>query len=784
MIFLSDLTKQQKEAVTFDGPALMIVAGAGTGKTTTITKRIAWLIEQGIEPSKILALAFNEKAVAEMETRVDMLMPMGVFGVQISTFHSFCHKILQQYPIYSQVTESSNSLDDASQKLFFNTHIMEFTPSSLIPLSNPTSNTNEILRFISRCKDELISPDTLKQWAIRTKGEHKNQVLELAKIYDVYQKLLQKHNLLDFGELHWRAYQILSENRAVRQKEQNCYTHILVDEYQDTNHAQIEIIKLLHSKSTSITVVGDDDQAIYRFRGATTGQMTAFAHDFKAETILLTDNFRSGQKILDTAYTLIQHNNPHRLEAKLQISKKLISRISFSGDVVAQQFKTDEQEAAWIADDILYHLNDKNGWDDFCILVRTNHQSRIFAEQLTKMDIPFTSESNLGLAYNPTIRLLLNYLKTLANPEDSQTLFFLAVSPIYELKGSDIIPLFAESRDSNRPLELLLTDLPQAQKLLSDIKTARDLVPTQSTLQLIENWLKSHTAWQNVYAQNESEPERQAVNQFLHILHQFDRVATESDLFTFLHHADALLADYSDQASVTETIGMVRLYTVHQAKGLEFTHVYVTNLTKEHFPLVDRVSGFSVPSDLLHEVVLDGEHLREERRLFYVAATRAKQRLILTRAAVYGSTKPRSASIFWSEIGLTSISNDAKNEDLIEDAPPPKLSQDIQIKTKTQAIVLSAHALSAYISCPLKYRYQQVDRVPTKPNQNLMVGQCVHAAIEHYFNTREHNLKTSVDELMKVALVGWESRGFISKNHEIARQSALKNQLLKRMGPS
>lgn len=774
---LDHLTKAQAKAVTFAGPALMIVAGAGTGKTTTLTRRIAWLVEHEVAPQKILALAFNEKAVAEMEMRVDQLLPYGVFGVEISTFHSFCHKILQKYPIYSQVSESHVLLTEASQKLFFNNHIEEFGQSSLRPLSNLGINTVETLRFINRCKDELISPETLSKWVIKTDNEDKNLYTELAKVYVQYQALLSIHHLLDYGELLYRTYEMLNVHQALCYKIQNTFSHILIDEYQDTNRAQIEIIKQLYSHKQSITVVGDDDQAIYRFRGATTGQMTTFAHDFKAKTILLNDNFRSGQKILDTAYTLIQHNNPYRLESSLKLSKKLTSHLDVPGEVLLKSFQTDEKEAEWIASDIIAHNKNNVDWDNFCVLTRTNKQTQIFAEFFRILNIPFTTESNLGLNLNPTIRIMLNYLKCVADPHNSQALFFLAGSPAYNISGSGLTPMFATSRTTFEPLEELLVNVPEAEKLLSDLNLARDAVPNVTVRQLIEMWLKSHPMWVQVYHQAETEPERLAINQFLQILHQFERVAPFANLFAFLDQVETLLDDYANLGSDSDKFGLVRLYTAHQAKGLEFTHVYITNLTKDRFPLIDRANGFSVPADLVMDKPVEGEHLREERRLFYVAATRAKHRLILTHANIYGATKPRPSSPFLADAGFINNIDNEPNQGKNLPKSPIALPQKQKETTTSLSISLSPHALVSYDDCPLKYHYQFIDRIPTGDNSNAMIGQCVHAAIEHYFKMRTENKLVKLDELTALIDTGWLSRGFNSLNHEKARKLAAYQQI-------
>ncbi len=775
---LEGLTTTQKKAVTFDGKALMIVAGAGTGKTTVLTRRITWLVEQGIKPEKILALTFTDKAAKEMETRVDQLLPYGVFGVEIGTFHSFCQKLLQQYPMYSHVSESTMLLTEAELQLFWQNHIMEFPLKSLRPLSNLNVNVGSIMHFISRCKDELISPEMIVKW-IKTTCPDDDRALygELASAYTFYQELIRKHNVLDYGELLFRTHQILATHKTLQTNVGQTYSHILIDEYQDTNRAQIEIIKLLATKNHSITVVGDDDQSIYRFRGAAVGQMEEFAQHFQAKIVSLTENFRSGQVILDKAYALIQHNNPHRLESKLHISKKLTQATNIESSVVSHTTQNDEDEATWITADIVKKITARtHAYDDFCILVRTNRQSLALSQTLQQSSIPFTTESNQGLAANKTVQLVLNFLKSVSNPTDHLALYFLATSPVYAIPGSTITPLLATSRDQHEPLENLLEGKNEAKQMLTDLHKARDLIPQGNVQIILTGWLQQHPWWQKVSQQAEFEAEQTAILTFLRLIHQFERTATKTDLYTFLSQVDVLLNDYSDQPSNEAEIGAVRLYTVHQAKGLEFPVVYVTNLTKDRFPTIDRHRGFDIPPTLLKHAEEEGEHLREERRLLYVAATRAKNELIFTRAEQYGITKPRPPSIFWSEIALptsTVISIAVKrNGEIFKD-----FSTSVEMTKRDKTISLSPHSLDDYLQCPLRYRYHHIDHVPTPYNQNQMVGQCIHKAIEHYFTKRIAGDSVDLIELEQIIEACWSPRGFNSPEHMQLRKTDALQQM-------
>jgi len=324
---LDGLTPSQRDAVTHgDGP-LLIVAGAGTGKTTVITRRVAWLIAtRRAKPSEILALTFTEKAAAEMEGRVDQLVPYGYTDTWISTFHAFGDRVLREQALEIGIAPDFRVLSRPEQFIFFRDRLFEMPLERYRPLGDPTRYISALLTLISRAKDEDISAETYEAYALQLQARAAEDPwqtevsdraaahLELARTSQAFQRLLGEAGLVDFGDLIVLPLQLFRDRPDILRRYQERFRYILVDEFQDTNHAQFELVKLLASTHRSLTVVGDDDQSIYKFRGAAISNILGFTAAYpEARQVVLTENFRSTQPILDVAYRLIQHNNPDRL---------------------------------------------------------------------------------------------------------------------------------------------------------------------------------------------------------------------------------------------------------------------------------------------------------------------------------------------------------------------------------------------------------------------------------------------------------------------------------------
>ncbi|MBU0670584.1 ATP-dependent helicase, partial [Patescibacteria group bacterium] len=442
---LEGLNKEQKEAVIHEGGPLLIVAGAGTGKTTVITRRIAWLLqEKEVSADEILALTFTDKAAGEMEERVEALLPLGYFDLWISTFHSFGQKILEEHALDIGLPNNFKLLSETEQWLLIRENIDKFELDYYKPKSNPTKFIEALVRHFSRLKDENITPEEYLKYAEDLKQNTDSQELEeggevqrvgeVASAYAMYEKILLKNSALDFGDLIGYTIKLFKERPAILKKYQNQFKYLLVDEFQDTNHAQYELIKMLAEPENNLTVVGDDDQSVYKFRGASVSNIMEFKKDFeKCKEVVLVENYRSGQNILDLSHKFIKLNDPDRLEAKMKIDKNLIAKAVKKSEVKYLPFVSSKEEAKSVIEEIL-NLKKSCSWNDICILIRANAQAEQFIPYLERADVPYQFLASKGLFKKPIIIDLLSFLKLLDNYHESKAVFRVLNFSVFKLK--------------------------------------------------------------------------------------------------------------------------------------------------------------------------------------------------------------------------------------------------------------------------------------------------------------------------------------------------------------
>ena len=422
------LNPQQEEAVKHLKGPLLIIAGAGTGKTTVITERIKYLIlNKNILPSQILALTFTDKAAREMEERVDVAMPYGYTQMWVSTFHAFCDRILRSEAIHIGFNPSYKLLTEAESVLFLRKNLFKFDLTYFRPLGNPNKFLEGMLQHFGRLKDEDVSPKEYLLWAQNKNQNQENEKnLELINAYKLHEDLKAKEGIMDFSDLISNTLSLFRKRKNILKIYQDQFKYILVDEFQDTNFAQNQLAILLAGNKKNITVVGDDDQAIYRFRGAALSNMIQFRKHFpKTKIVSLTQNYRSTKEILATSYKVIQNNNPDRLEAKEKISKKLVSARNIEGTKVEFLFgERVEDEAHTVARTIQNLIkNEKIEYKDVAILVRANDHSMAFVRALERASIPYQFLGPGKLFHQEEIKDLIAYLKVLYNFEDSSSLY-------------------------------------------------------------------------------------------------------------------------------------------------------------------------------------------------------------------------------------------------------------------------------------------------------------------------------------------------------------------------
>src|SRR5437773_2281819 len=683
---LDRLNDTQREAVTHDAGPLLIIAGAGTGKTPVVTGRIAWLIAQKkARPEEILALTFTDKAAAEIERRVDTLVPSGYADVEIATFHAFGDRLLREHALELGLQPDFRVLSRAEQVIFLRDRLFQLPLERYRPLGDPTRHLQALITLISRCKDEDISPEEYAAHADRLAAlaraapedealrERAAQQLELARTYAKYQELMGASGAIDFGDQIVHALRLLRSRPYVHGGLQRKYKYILVDEFQDTNWAQFEIVKLLGARHTNVAAVGDDNQAIYRWRGAAVSNFRGFVRHFpQARVVILTENYRSHHRILDAAYRLIL-NNPDRLEEsdegrRYGVTKKLAAVREPDGPEPQHlHFETATQEADAVAQSIAERVAE-GVWryDDVAILVRSNADADQFLRSLNLRAIPWTFSGNAGLYGRPEIRLLIAFLRAVAHPDDSVSVHYLASSDLYQVPIVDLTrcATYADRRhrwlfDVFRTVETIreLRDevdaegLEAIRRLVADLTRYMELAREMPTGELLYQFLvdSGWLARMSKAATARDEAEVQNISKFFRRVQDASKALRYDNVREFVTHLDALI-DAGEDPAVAEAeveTPAVRVLTVHKAKGLEFPVVFLVTLVQDKFPLRGRKDAFELPVELIKETLPSGDfHKQEERRLFYVGMTRAKRELHLTSARDYGGTRERKVSQF------------------------------------------------------------------------------------------------------------------------------------------
>ncbi|HWN16729.1 MAG TPA: ATP-dependent helicase, partial [Candidatus Dormibacteraeota bacterium] len=731
---LEGLNPPQSAAVTHETGPLLIIAGAGTGKTTVITRRIAYLIAtRRARPSEILALTFTDKAAAEMEERVDTLVPYGYADVQISTFHAFGDRLIKENALELGLTPDFRVLTRAEQVIFLRDHLFEFPLKHYRPLGDPTRHLQAILGQFSRLKDEDVGPDeylTLAEGLLARATDdearlHAEQHLELARTYAQYQTLMARLGQIDFGDQIVEALRLFRTRPHVLRRHQERYRHILVDEFQDTNYAQFELVKLLAARQRNVAVVGDDDQAIFRFRGASMSNILAFDRAYPdAHQVVLQENRRSPQAILDAAYRLIQHNNPDRLEVAQKIDKRLISTVGKGEAPEHLPFDTVSTESDQVAEMIQEEHERGRPYRDFAVLVRVNHDADHYLRALNMRGIPWTFSGNAGLYGRPEVRLLIAFLRSVAHPDDSVSLHDLASSDVYQVPIVDLTKCATYADRKHRWLFDVLRAVPEevaiteegagaVARLVADLQRYMELAREHPTGEVLYQFLvDSGLMTRYAKAPAELEQEVQNVSKFFTRVKDAARVLKYDNVREFVNHLDALI-DAGDDPAVAEAdteTPAVHVLTVHKSKGLEWPVVFMVDCMQNRFPSTRRSDPVEIPAELIKDTLPTGDfHEQEERRLFYVGMTRAKERLYLTSAEDMGGKRKWKVSQFVLE--ALDLPKDAARpfrakpiEGLRRQAPPPDLSGlGLAPIPDDEPLAVSHRQVDDYETCPLKY---------------------------------------------------------------------------------
>ncbi len=793
MLDLTHLNIAQRKAVKHQSGPLLIVAGAGTGKTTVLINRLAYLVlEKGLKTDDVLLLTFTEKAAAEIEARAEQILPYGYLDLWVNTFHSFGERVLREFALDIGLNASFKLLSKTEQWILVKKNLERFKLDYYRPLANPTKFISELLRHFSRLKDENISPAEYLSYAsklnvgtnYKLSGKKKeksdknnkldigdemeiNRIKELAEAYNVYNQLLLENDSLDFGDLIIYTLKLWQKRPNILQFYREKFKHIMVDEFQDTNYAQYQLIKLLVAPHNNLVVVGDDDQAIYKFRGASLSNIMKFKDDYpQAKEVVLKENYRSRQEILDHAYSFIKHNNPNRLEVKLKIDKSLLAKnknfksLDSKAAVRFFNFDSEAEELAFVVQEIqeLKSVDKEASWSDFAILIRANNTADAYVKELNRKNIPYQFVSWRGLYYKPIILDILAYFRLLDNYHESSALFRVLNMNIFKVEHADLINI---NKKAQRKLwssyEALknVNSIPGISALsVKNIKKLLSLLDQHSLLvaKLKPSQIFLRFAYDSGFlAELDRDRDLELfsyLNQFYQKIKRMEEAEPDLKLKDFLSSLNleleagetgSLKLDFVDEEAV-------KIMTVHGAKGLEFKYVFIVSLVDKRFPTISRSEKISIPDDLIKERIIIDEsnqaavHLEEERRLFYVALTRAKDRLYLIASKDYGGAREKKPSRFLAEMNLSSelkpeLDLSEKNEFLRDIHYLNK--RELKFEEKTKKYVLpsrfSFSQLAAYSTCPLQYKYAFILKVPVAGDKSsLIFGRSLHNTLYNF----------------------------------------------------
>ncbi len=632
---LQGLNDRQLEATKhFEGP-LLILAGAGSGKTRVLTNRIAWLIEEkGVSPWHILAITFTNKAAGEMRERVDRMVGFGAESIWVSTFHSMCARILRRYIEYLGYQSNFTIYDTDDQK----TLMKEICKK--LNLDTKVFRERMILGEISSAKNELIDPKAYEELA----GVDYTRS-RIAMAYTEYQKALKKNNALDFDDLLMLTVQLFEKEPEILASYQERFQFIMVDEYQDTNTAQFKLIALLAGKRGNLCVVGDDDQSIYRFRGANIQNILNFEKIYPtAKVVKLEQNYRSTQNILDAANVVIQNNHGRK-------AKALWTQNGQGEKVHLRGFHSAYEEAEFVARDIAKKCSiSGENYGDYAVLYRTNAQSRLLEEKFLLANVPYRIVGGVNFYARKEIKDLLAYLKTIDNASDDLAVRRIINIPKRGIGATSIgrVQTYADVNGISFYEALTkageIPGIGRSASKLSGFETFIRVLRTKQTEYSVSALLAEIIEQTGYVRELEAEGTDEAKDRIANIdeltskIVSYEQSTDEPTLSGFLEEV-SLVADVQDDEDEN---GRVLLMTLHSAKGLEFKHVYLTGMEDGVFPSFMSITSDSAPEDI-----------EEERRLCYVGITRAMQSLTLTYAEsrmVKGQIQFHRVSRFIGEI--------------------------------------------------------------------------------------------------------------------------------------
>src|SRR5271170_4645699 len=828
------LNAAQRAAVEHGEGPLLVVAGAGTGKTRVITERIRNLLESDptLAGENILGLTFTNKAAGQMKSRVVKAAGERAGGVWLSTFHSFClEKILRA------ANPDIQPLDEIDHRILLRRNIAALGRILFRRLAEPAEFLKDFQTFFSRCQDELVTPDDYQRYveelrrkhearkksfepdALEIAEEHVARQEELARVYRVSERLLRERNLYTFGAQLLQAVETLRADADLLARMRDQYRYILVDEFQDTNIAQLELLWLLAGDRRNILAVGDDDQAIYRFRGASFGSFTIFLERFcevggalpaaaaKKTLVSLSQNYRSTQRILRVAGEMSSHNE----KSPLLPPKKLTTQNSEGEKIRVVEFEKFEQEAHWVASEIERLHEAGAAWRSFAVLYRKHAHRAQLLDALRHRGIPFVIRK-FSILSSTLVRDLLAWLRLIAVPADNVACARVLAAPYWGLEPRDLVRL-AERAEKNhrRPLgdeletaqhEAPFNERGRLGELAQLLNQLRQSAKRSSATELLDGLIAGLAL-----APLPSDQDRYYLDRFVKFVKEWERKSEEKQLRHFIEYL-AYFYEAGGDIALEEEISedAVQLMTVHSAKGLEFPHVFILRVSKNDFPSGPRKVVFEFPPAMMKEEQPKGDfQIQEERRLFYVAITRAERQLTLSTLV----NKRKKPSPFLDDFltnakiktldthqllpqvhvppALEAAGPEANSSDPMQLFPPgsepSRAYSRVALWAKAfhpprpEPLQLSASAIDAYDRCPMRYMFQYVWGIRGGAHAMATFGNVMHRTIKEFVAEHGKRKKVPLAEVLAIYDREWTAAGFIDEYHEQEYRKAGREQL-------
>jgi len=827
------LNPQQLKAVRENEKPLLIIAGAGSGKTKVITTKVINLIRSGVKPSSILALTFTKKAAEEMLNRV-MDKVGEEYDLQISTFHSFCNQFLKDNILETKLNSEFKVISDTAQLVFFAKNMNTFGLEHIEFGGTPVTLAEEAQKFISKCKEEFISADELQQYIEDQVKQEKfdeedvNNLKDMLKMFRAYEAYTQENNMVDYGDMLSMVHEILLKDKRILQQYQQKYQYVLVDEFQDTNYLQLHIVHMIASIHKRICVVGDDDQSIYAFRGAYATNIAEFKRLFPEYVqVTLEQNYRSTKKILEVANKLIS-NQPRRS------AKRLVANGGEGDPVSVVECDTDAVQTVFVADKV-EQLASKRSLDDIAILCRSRAGATPVANELRKRQIPTQFLGFSDFFSEAITKDVVATLKVINNPAyaNAELVRVLERDP-FNLRRTEVARLgnlasrkICSIYEAIKYIDEIEID---KEKFLAVKKKLDDLIAQKNKLttgELVHKILFSKDFY-GYEVELDNKRNVTLLNQFYVFTEDYASLYPQSHLSEFIS-----FLQYASGFEMTEKIdsdNAVKIMTIHTAKGKEFPVVIILNAVERRFPSQYRKDKFPLPDSLLKGVkplfTAEERHMQEERRLMYVAMTRAKENLIITypkkfNENTYDSRPSRflteikykeNPSITFEKVEADKVKAPLNEEDrqitvtrkvvsdlntenyaaaiekilllakmrnkdirsLLWQVKEPDLEKDAKslknIPDHTEVInenfIYSSSQFSTYNICPRTYQYHYVYRIPTAAKSYFDLGANVHSVIEEVTKKIKAGEEVTQEQMIKILDKEWNPKGFESKLHE------------------